>query len=62
MQHHNEIEEGELWICTTDSQGLVLIPEKVRRIKIAENITEIPDESLKEHQELEEVIFSSSVQ
>eukprot|EP00980_Cylindrotheca_fusiformis_P011038 scaffold2534_cov48-Cylindrotheca_fusiformis.AAC.1 len=61
MQHHNQVEqEGGVWIYT-DSPDLS-IPEKVRRVKIAEGITEIPDEAFNGHQELEEVIFSSLVQ
>eukprot|EP00980_Cylindrotheca_fusiformis_P021729 scaffold8566_cov95-Cylindrotheca_fusiformis.AAC.2 len=38
------------------------VPETVRRLEIAENITRIPDEAFKGHPELEEVTFSSSVE
>eukprot|EP00980_Cylindrotheca_fusiformis_P010835 scaffold2447_cov110-Cylindrotheca_fusiformis.AAC.17 len=53
MQHHEEA-----WIYN----GQPEVPETVRRVKIAENVTMIPNEAFKRHQELEEVILSSSVQ
>eukprot|EP00980_Cylindrotheca_fusiformis_P015986 scaffold4692_cov86-Cylindrotheca_fusiformis.AAC.1 len=57
MQHPEEAEE-EAWIY----HGQPEVPPAVRRVKIAENVTEIPDEAFKRHQHLEEVILSSSVQ
>eukprot|EP00980_Cylindrotheca_fusiformis_P008701 scaffold1866_cov66-Cylindrotheca_fusiformis.AAC.3 len=53
MQHHEEA-----WIY----HGQPEVPRTVRRVKIAEGITRIPDWAFKGHQELEEVILSSSVQ
>eukprot|EP00980_Cylindrotheca_fusiformis_P017309 scaffold5367_cov67-Cylindrotheca_fusiformis.AAC.2 len=38
------------------------VPPTVRRVKIAENVTKIPDCAFNKHPELEEVMFSSSVQ
>eukprot|EP00980_Cylindrotheca_fusiformis_P011486 scaffold2666_cov60-Cylindrotheca_fusiformis.AAC.1 len=38
------------------------VPATARRVKIAENITRIPDKAFQDHQELEEVVLSSSVQ
>eukprot|EP00980_Cylindrotheca_fusiformis_P004103 scaffold892_cov104-Cylindrotheca_fusiformis.AAC.1 len=49
----------DVWIYTGQDKE---VPETVRRIKIAENITRIPDEAFIGHQELDEVTFSSSVQ
>eukprot|EP00980_Cylindrotheca_fusiformis_P007632 scaffold1601_cov59-Cylindrotheca_fusiformis.AAC.3 len=49
----------DVWIYTGQDKE---VPETVRRVKIAENITRIPDEAFIGHQELEEVTFSSSVQ
>eukprot|EP00980_Cylindrotheca_fusiformis_P023201 scaffold10211_cov110-Cylindrotheca_fusiformis.AAC.1 len=57
MQHPEEAED-EAWIYT----GQPEVPPAVRRVKIAENVTEIPEEAFKRHQHLEEVILSSSVQ
>eukprot|EP00980_Cylindrotheca_fusiformis_P010045 scaffold2219_cov56-Cylindrotheca_fusiformis.AAC.3 len=57
MQHHEEAEE-EAWIYN----GQVDIPPTVRRVKIAELVAGIPDETFRGHRELEEVILSSSVQ
>eukprot|EP00980_Cylindrotheca_fusiformis_P006292 scaffold1348_cov93-Cylindrotheca_fusiformis.AAC.1 len=57
MQHHEEAED-EAWIY----DGQEKVPPTVRRVKIAENVTAIPVEAFKEHQELEEIIVSSSVQ
>eukprot|EP00980_Cylindrotheca_fusiformis_P021880 scaffold8729_cov51-Cylindrotheca_fusiformis.AAC.1 len=57
MEHHEEAGD-EAWIYT----GQEKVPPTVRRVRIAENVTEIPEEAFDEHQELEEVILSSSVQ
>eukprot|EP00980_Cylindrotheca_fusiformis_P010569 scaffold2349_cov110-Cylindrotheca_fusiformis.AAC.1 len=54
---HPEVKDV-VWIYSGQKE----VPETVRRVKIAENITEIPDEAFQNHQELEEVILSSSVQ
>eukprot|EP00980_Cylindrotheca_fusiformis_P011478 scaffold2662_cov65-Cylindrotheca_fusiformis.AAC.2 len=53
MQHHEEA-----WIYNGQEE----VPPTVRRVRIAENVIEIPDEAFYGHQELEEVILSSSVQ
>eukprot|EP00980_Cylindrotheca_fusiformis_P031595 scaffold26636_cov113-Cylindrotheca_fusiformis.AAC.1 len=42
--------------------GQEVVPATVRRVKIAENVTAIPDGPFTDHEELEEVILSSSVQ
>eukprot|EP00980_Cylindrotheca_fusiformis_P025840 scaffold14706_cov90-Cylindrotheca_fusiformis.AAC.2 len=68
---HPEEAEGEAWIYNGQEE----VPPTVRRVKIAENVTAIPDDafSLREqfkipdgafekHRQLEEVILSSSVQ
>eukprot|EP00980_Cylindrotheca_fusiformis_P005692 scaffold1189_cov81-Cylindrotheca_fusiformis.AAC.3 len=57
MQHHEEAEDEEAWIY----DGQEEVPPTVRRVKIAENITEIPVEAFQRRQQLEEVIISSSV-
>eukprot|EP00980_Cylindrotheca_fusiformis_P015767 scaffold4571_cov72-Cylindrotheca_fusiformis.AAC.2 len=54
MQHPEEAEE-EAWIYNGQ-------PEVPPTVKIAENVTAIPDEAFHEHPELEEVVLSSSVQ
>eukprot|EP00980_Cylindrotheca_fusiformis_P021856 scaffold8695_cov103-Cylindrotheca_fusiformis.AAC.1 len=55
--------EDVVWIYSSDGQeDNKEVPETVRRLEIAENITRIPDEAFKGHQELEEVTFSSFVQ
>eukprot|EP00980_Cylindrotheca_fusiformis_P001868 scaffold423_cov61-Cylindrotheca_fusiformis.AAC.5 len=51
MEHANT---EDVWIYTGQDKE---VPETVRRIKIAENITRIPDEAFIGHQELEEVTF-----
>eukprot|EP00980_Cylindrotheca_fusiformis_P008326 scaffold1746_cov93-Cylindrotheca_fusiformis.AAC.2 len=38
------------------------VPPTVRRVRIAEGITKIPDYAFKNHRQLEEIILSSSVQ
>eukprot|EP00980_Cylindrotheca_fusiformis_P012027 scaffold2849_cov64-Cylindrotheca_fusiformis.AAC.1 len=53
MQHHEEA-----WIYNGQEE----VPPTVRRVRIAEGITKIPDYAFKNHQELEEIILSSSVQ
>eukprot|EP00980_Cylindrotheca_fusiformis_P012298 scaffold3012_cov112-Cylindrotheca_fusiformis.AAC.2 len=53
MQHHEEA-----WIYNGQEE----VPPTVRRVRIAEGITKIPDYAFEEHQELEEIILSSSVQ
>eukprot|EP00980_Cylindrotheca_fusiformis_P009602 scaffold2124_cov66-Cylindrotheca_fusiformis.AAC.1 len=55
MEHDTE----DVWVYT-GQQGEV--PATARSVLIAENITRIPDEAFKQHQGLEEVILSSSVQ
>eukprot|EP00980_Cylindrotheca_fusiformis_P029830 scaffold23912_cov122-Cylindrotheca_fusiformis.AAC.1 len=57
MQHHEEAEDID-WIYS----GQQVIPETVRRVKIADNVTKIPDKAFDHHPELEEVTLSSSVQ
>eukprot|EP00980_Cylindrotheca_fusiformis_P010056 scaffold2220_cov75-Cylindrotheca_fusiformis.AAC.11 len=57
MQHGEEAKD-EAWIYNGQEE----VPPTVRRVKIAENVTEIPDETFKKHPQLEEVILSSSVQ
>eukprot|EP00980_Cylindrotheca_fusiformis_P015111 scaffold4170_cov79-Cylindrotheca_fusiformis.AAC.5 len=57
MQHPEEGED-EVWIYNGQKE----VPATVRRVKIAEGITEIPDGAFQEHRQLEEVILSSSVQ
>eukprot|EP00980_Cylindrotheca_fusiformis_P010652 scaffold2373_cov75-Cylindrotheca_fusiformis.AAC.3 len=57
MQHHEE--EEAYWIYNGQQDK---VPATVRRVKIADNVTKIPDEAFKRHQHLEEVILSSSVQ
>eukprot|EP00980_Cylindrotheca_fusiformis_P022204 scaffold9087_cov107-Cylindrotheca_fusiformis.AAC.2 len=57
MQHHEEAEDS-VWMYT----GQDVIPETVRRVKIAENVSEIRDEAFQEHRQLEVVTLSSSVQ
>eukprot|EP00980_Cylindrotheca_fusiformis_P026497 scaffold16300_cov150-Cylindrotheca_fusiformis.AAC.8 len=54
---HSEVEDA-VWNYT----GQEVIPATVRRIKIAENVTEIPDNAFRGHPELEEITLSSSVQ
>eukprot|EP00980_Cylindrotheca_fusiformis_P008545 scaffold1813_cov109-Cylindrotheca_fusiformis.AAC.3 len=49
--------EDVAWIYNGQDE----VPTTVRRVKIAENLSKIPDEAFKEHQELEEVILSSSL-
>eukprot|EP00980_Cylindrotheca_fusiformis_P013710 scaffold3525_cov128-Cylindrotheca_fusiformis.AAC.1 len=56
MQHH---EEEAYWIYNGQQDK---VPATVRRVKIADNVTKIPDEAFHSHQHLEEVILSSSVQ
>eukprot|EP00980_Cylindrotheca_fusiformis_P025015 scaffold12899_cov79-Cylindrotheca_fusiformis.AAC.1 len=57
MQHHEEAEdEASIY------NGQKKIRPAVRRVKIAENVKRIPAETFYEHQELEEVVLSSSVQ
>eukprot|EP00980_Cylindrotheca_fusiformis_P000485 scaffold120_cov59-Cylindrotheca_fusiformis.AAC.1 len=57
MQHPEEVEDG-VWIY----YGLKeYVPRTVRRVKIAESVTEIPDETFRERRQLEEVVLSSSV-
>eukprot|EP00980_Cylindrotheca_fusiformis_P019543 scaffold6774_cov91-Cylindrotheca_fusiformis.AAC.6 len=51
-------ETGDDWIYTGQDE----VPETVRGVTIAENMARIPDEAFQEHQELEEVTISSSVQ
>eukprot|EP00980_Cylindrotheca_fusiformis_P003899 scaffold865_cov87-Cylindrotheca_fusiformis.AAC.5 len=59
MQHHEEEEaEDVAWIYN----GQPEVPATVRHVKIAETVTRIPDEAFREHEELEEVSFSSSVE
>eukprot|EP00980_Cylindrotheca_fusiformis_P020216 scaffold7303_cov59-Cylindrotheca_fusiformis.AAC.1 len=58
MQHHEEVDDVA-WIYTA---GQVAIPATLRRVRIAENVTEIPSLAFEEHPELEEVTLSSSVQ
>eukprot|EP00980_Cylindrotheca_fusiformis_P011870 scaffold2818_cov59-Cylindrotheca_fusiformis.AAC.5 len=48
----------EAWIFNGKGE----VPATARRVKIAENITRIPDKAFQDHQELEEVVLSSSVQ
>eukprot|EP00980_Cylindrotheca_fusiformis_P002741 scaffold636_cov64-Cylindrotheca_fusiformis.AAC.4 len=55
MQHPEEGED-EVWIYNGQKE----VPATVRRVKIAEGITRIPDWAFKEHRQLEEVILSSS--
>eukprot|EP00980_Cylindrotheca_fusiformis_P023122 scaffold10160_cov79-Cylindrotheca_fusiformis.AAC.3 len=57
MEHHEEAED-EPWIY----DGKRRAPRTVRRVRIAENVIEIPDETFKKHPQLEEVLLSSSVQ
>eukprot|EP00980_Cylindrotheca_fusiformis_P009632 scaffold2127_cov85-Cylindrotheca_fusiformis.AAC.12 len=54
MQHHEEA-----WIYNGHQEK---VPQTVRRVKIAENVRVIPDETFLEHPQLEEVILPSSVQ
>eukprot|EP00980_Cylindrotheca_fusiformis_P024463 scaffold11930_cov76-Cylindrotheca_fusiformis.AAC.2 len=54
---HPEVEDVA-WIYNGQQRP----PRTVRRVKIAENIMKIPDEAFQNHQGLEEVILSSSVQ
>eukprot|EP00980_Cylindrotheca_fusiformis_P009554 scaffold2098_cov75-Cylindrotheca_fusiformis.AAC.2 len=56
MQHHEE--EKAYWIYNGQQDK---VPATVRRVKIADNVTKIPDMAFHGHQ-LEEVILSSSVQ
>eukprot|EP00980_Cylindrotheca_fusiformis_P002177 scaffold497_cov97-Cylindrotheca_fusiformis.AAC.8 len=53
MQHHEKA-----WIY----HGQPEVPPTVRRVKIADIVTKIPDKAFYEHQQLEEVVLSSSVQ
>eukprot|EP00980_Cylindrotheca_fusiformis_P015769 scaffold4579_cov62-Cylindrotheca_fusiformis.AAC.1 len=53
MQHHEEA-----WIYNGQEE----VPRTVRRVKIAEGITKIPDYAFQNHWHHEEVILSSSVQ
>eukprot|EP00980_Cylindrotheca_fusiformis_P011677 scaffold2764_cov71-Cylindrotheca_fusiformis.AAC.1 len=55
MEHDTE----DVWVYT-GQQGEV--PATVRRVLITENIMKISDHTFQDHQELEEVILSSSVQ
>eukprot|EP00980_Cylindrotheca_fusiformis_P023851 scaffold11065_cov115-Cylindrotheca_fusiformis.AAC.3 len=58
MQHPEEGED-EAWIYSGQEE----VPPTVRRVKIAENVIEIPDRTFQVHQELEEVfsfLFGSS--
>eukprot|EP00980_Cylindrotheca_fusiformis_P031768 scaffold26931_cov132-Cylindrotheca_fusiformis.AAC.1 len=57
MQHPAE-ETDVVWIYSRKGK----VPETVRRVKIAANITHIPDEAFRGHHQLEEVTLSSSVQ
>eukprot|EP00980_Cylindrotheca_fusiformis_P010649 scaffold2369_cov67-Cylindrotheca_fusiformis.AAC.1 len=57
MQHHEE--EEAYWIYNGQQDK---VPATVRRVKIADNVTKIPDRAFHSHLELEEVILSSSVQ
>eukprot|EP00980_Cylindrotheca_fusiformis_P013560 scaffold3462_cov77-Cylindrotheca_fusiformis.AAC.1 len=54
---HPEVED-DAWIF----DGQQRVPPTVRRVKIADTVTKIPDEAFHSHPELEEVILSSSVQ
>eukprot|EP00980_Cylindrotheca_fusiformis_P016046 scaffold4728_cov76-Cylindrotheca_fusiformis.AAC.1 len=54
MEHH----EDEAWIYN----GQEKVPRTVIRVKIAEGITEIPDNAFQMRRQLEEVILPSSVQ
>eukprot|EP00980_Cylindrotheca_fusiformis_P017016 scaffold5202_cov157-Cylindrotheca_fusiformis.AAC.3 len=56
MQHHEEAED-EVWIYSGQKE----VPATVRRVKIAETVTRIPDEAFRLHQ-LEIVTLSSSIQ
>eukprot|EP00980_Cylindrotheca_fusiformis_P014591 scaffold3955_cov160-Cylindrotheca_fusiformis.AAC.11 len=58
MQHPAEEAEDETWIYNGKDE----VPPTVRRVKIAETVIEIPEEAFTRHEELEEVILSSSVQ
>eukprot|EP00980_Cylindrotheca_fusiformis_P016384 scaffold4883_cov61-Cylindrotheca_fusiformis.AAC.1 len=53
MQHHEEA-----WIYNGQEE----VPPTVRRVRIAEGITKIPDYAFKNHRQLEEIILSFSVQ
>eukprot|EP00980_Cylindrotheca_fusiformis_P018918 scaffold6322_cov59-Cylindrotheca_fusiformis.AAC.14 len=55
MQHPEEAKD-EIWIF----DGQEKVPPTVR-VRIAENVTKIPDDAFDSHQELEEVILFSSV-
>eukprot|EP00980_Cylindrotheca_fusiformis_P018131 scaffold5841_cov81-Cylindrotheca_fusiformis.AAC.3 len=57
IQHPEEAED-DAWIYNGQEE----VPPTVRRVKIAENVIEIPDEAFSGHTELEEVILSCSVQ
>eukprot|EP00980_Cylindrotheca_fusiformis_P018924 scaffold6322_cov59-Cylindrotheca_fusiformis.AAC.20 len=57
MQHDEEVDDVA-WIYN----GQEKVPPTVRRVKIAETVARIPDETFYEHQGLEGVILSSSVQ
>eukprot|EP00980_Cylindrotheca_fusiformis_P004183 scaffold910_cov64-Cylindrotheca_fusiformis.AAC.2 len=57
MQHPEEGEDED-WIYSGQEE----VPLTVQRVKIAENVIKIPDKAFYLHEELEEVILSSSVQ
>eukprot|EP00980_Cylindrotheca_fusiformis_P001332 scaffold333_cov133-Cylindrotheca_fusiformis.AAC.58 len=52
-----ELSDAAVWVY----DGQEKIPRTVRRVKIAENVTKIPDEAFKSHEALEEVFISSCV-
>eukprot|EP00980_Cylindrotheca_fusiformis_P011290 scaffold2598_cov136-Cylindrotheca_fusiformis.AAC.5 len=55
---HPEVEDDVPWIYSGQEE----VSETVRRVKIADTVTKIPDHAFHSHPELEEVVFSSSVQ
>eukprot|EP00980_Cylindrotheca_fusiformis_P025818 scaffold14678_cov97-Cylindrotheca_fusiformis.AAC.2 len=50
-------EAKDVWVYTGQGE----VPATARNVLIAENITRIPDHEFQQHQELEEVVLSSSV-
>eukprot|EP00980_Cylindrotheca_fusiformis_P025491 scaffold13846_cov34-Cylindrotheca_fusiformis.AAC.1 len=57
MMLHAEEAEDEAWIYN----GKKEVPPTMRRVKIAPNVTAIPDEAFARHQELEDYPFKNAI-